>query len=282
MTNSKRPNIFTYNDYRGYLADWYKFRKSQEKGFSYRSFAKEAGFASPNFLKLIVDGKRNLTRATLPKFIEVLRLGKKESEFFSQLIDFNQANGNDEKRHYFEKIASFTQYRAVRMLETDQFDYFSEWYHVVIRELVAMPGFREDPTWIARMLNFQITPTMAQKTIDLLLRLRLVERDAKKRLHRTNVTITSGAEVKSLALRKFHKEMLAKAQEALDMLAANERDITTLTIPIATSRLPLIKEKLDEIRKEILALAEEKHQPADRVYQLNLQLFPITKLGGKS
>ncbi|MGE0616139.1 MAG: TIGR02147 family protein, partial [Bacteriovoracia bacterium] len=44
-----KPNLFEYTDYRKYLEDYYNFKKATDPGFSYRSFAKAAGFTSSNF-----------------------------------------------------------------------------------------------------------------------------------------------------------------------------------------------------------------------------------------
>ncbi len=53
-------SIFTYTDYRAFLHDAYTHAKATNPAFSYRYFAKKAGFSSPNFLKLVIDGVYNL------------------------------------------------------------------------------------------------------------------------------------------------------------------------------------------------------------------------------
>ena len=48
-----RPSVYDYLDYRSYLADMFHYRKHKAGRFSYRYFSGKAGFASPNFLKLV-------------------------------------------------------------------------------------------------------------------------------------------------------------------------------------------------------------------------------------
>ena len=52
--------VFAYSNYREFLRDWFAQLQSSP-GFSFRSFSRIAGFNSPNFVKLVVDGKRNLS-----------------------------------------------------------------------------------------------------------------------------------------------------------------------------------------------------------------------------
>ena len=48
--------IAEYNDYRRYMRDYYQERK-RTSYFSWREFAKLAGFSSSGYLKLVCDGK---------------------------------------------------------------------------------------------------------------------------------------------------------------------------------------------------------------------------------
>ena len=52
-------NIFSYTNYRAFLRDLYLTKKSESSGFSHRVFVRMCGFASPNFLKLVIEGKRD-------------------------------------------------------------------------------------------------------------------------------------------------------------------------------------------------------------------------------
>lgn len=55
------PDIYEYLEYRIFLADAYQAGKENVSAFSYRYLARKAGFSSPNFIKLVMDGERNLS-----------------------------------------------------------------------------------------------------------------------------------------------------------------------------------------------------------------------------
>ena len=60
-----RP-ITEYSDYRKYMRDYYEERKKGSY-FSWREFAKLAGFTSSGYLKLVCDGKTRLSRGGAAK-----------------------------------------------------------------------------------------------------------------------------------------------------------------------------------------------------------------------
>ncbi len=51
-------SVYDYTSYRGFLADYYAFRKKRNPSFSYRGFAAKAGISSSGLYKEVVDGKR--------------------------------------------------------------------------------------------------------------------------------------------------------------------------------------------------------------------------------
>ena len=54
-----KPSPRDYDDYRAYLSELIQFLRTSKRGFSFRRFSKRAGYQSPNFLKLVIDGQRN-------------------------------------------------------------------------------------------------------------------------------------------------------------------------------------------------------------------------------
>ena len=69
------PEVFAYLDYRAYLRDYYTSRKAQGASFSFRSFSRKAKLRSPNYLKLVMDGARNLTAEMAARFAQACGLG---------------------------------------------------------------------------------------------------------------------------------------------------------------------------------------------------------------
>ena len=267
-------DVFSYFDYRSFLRDAYADLKQNQRGFSYRWFARRAGMTSPNFLKLVMDGKRNLTSESTEKFAGALGLNSQETSFFHELVGFTQAPTAHEKNRHFERIGAFRRHRAVRALERHQFEYLSNWWNPAIRELVACEGFIEDETWIAQKLVPPISPAQARQALDLLLALGFLERDASGALRQGEPLLSTGPEVRSLAVGNFHRQMMERAAASIEEVDREMRDISGLTVALSPESFQMFKQKIVELRAELLELSAAETRPT-RVVQINFQLFPL-------
>ena len=248
---------------------------------SFRSIGKKAGFKSPNFVKLVMDGKRNLTASSGEKLVQALGLDQKQSEFFLDLVRFNQATSGAEKQHAFRQLTRYSHFKKAHPLKKDQFFYLSQWYYVAIRELIASPNFNSNPEWVAKALYNKISPAEAKKAIEALLALGLIELDEEGRYQVTQSTLNTDDELMSIAALEFHKAMTAKAAESLETIPAEEREFSSVTLSLGEEKFHKIKRLTQQFREEVLSIAEEELEP-NRVFQMNLQIFPLSTESKKS
>lgn len=268
--------VFSYLDYREFLkARFARLKKTVR--ITHRSLAKKAGFSSPNFFKLVIEGQRNLSESSIEKIGKALDLEPGEIEFFAQLVRFNQAKRVEEKEAIYEQLKLLRRDLPLRRLEHSQYEYFGQWYAVAIRELIALKDFREDPEWIAAKLGNRVTATQARRALALLERLGLICRDPKGRLLPQQAPLSTGNEVASLAAYRFHRHMIDQAKRALSETPASHRDISSITLAVSKENCERIKQKIRQFRKEILAMSEEGTD-AEVLYQMNIQFFNLTEL----
>ena len=138
------PNIYNYLNYREYLEDFYNERKKGDSTFSYQVFADKAGFKSKSFIKLVINSRKNLSKASIPKINRVLKLKEKAFSYFCDLIAFNHAKKLSERNRYFQRLSGYNQRNRAKMVLAQQYDFYQKWYHNTIRELVAQVDFNED------------------------------------------------------------------------------------------------------------------------------------------
>ncbi len=276
----KSPVVFEYLDYRSFLRDMFLYRKEQIRHFSYRYFARKSGFKSPNFLKLVTDGIRNLTNESIGKIARGFDLKKQEREYFELLVFMNQAQTHEEKNHYYKKMMSLKGYREIRKLESAEYEYFSKWYYPVIREILMFGDRRHSPEQIADMLSPPVTVPEVKKAIDLLFKSGLIQKDEEGHWFQSDRNLSTGPEVKSLVIANYHREMLRIAAESIERYPAAERDISALVLSVTRDRMKDLKKKTAEFRKQLLEMASAEKDP-DQVVQVNIQVFPLTgKLQG--
>jgi uncharacterized protein (TIGR02147 family) len=270
------PAVYAYLDYRAYLRDYYAAKKAQSRAFSYRAFSKRAGVSSPNYLKLVVEGKRDVSPKMAERFASACGLDPESSRYFVILVGFNQAKSGAERADAYDKLMGFQSYRQAHKLEIAHAAYYSDWYMPAIRELAAARSFREDPQWIAEQLIPKITPLQAQQALETLIELGFLVRSPEGKLTQAHALLSTGPETRGLHIAAFHRAMSQRAIESIDLVPKPERDISSLTLCLGHSGLKILKERLQRVRRELLELSALETDP-EQVVQVNFQLFPLSR-----
>jgi uncharacterized protein (TIGR02147 family) len=275
--SSGRIDVFEYLDYRAYLRDVYTAKKAERRGFSFRAFSRRADLRSPNYLKLVMDGERNLTRAMAERFAKALGLDDEPAAYFVDLVAFNQARTVGERTATYQRLTGSARYRRAHRLDVVHAAYHATWYMPAIRELAARADFRDDPEWIAATLHPPITRGEAAKAIATLLELGLLVREPGGRVHLGDKPlVATGAETRSVHIASYHKTMMERAAAALDTLPSDLRDVSSLTVCVGAGGLARLKDRIQRFRRELTELALLEDDPA-QVVQINFQLFPLSR-----
>jgi uncharacterized protein (TIGR02147 family) len=276
---STRPSPRDYDDYRAYLSELIDFLRTSKRGFSFRRFSKRAGYQSPNFLKLVIDGQRNLSDDSIAKFAGAFELGPRETRDFSHLVRFNQARSDEEKNREFRQLLQHRRGVAAE-LQKAQFEIYSEWYVLVVRELATLPFFKESGQWIAKRLQPMISAREANRALKLLQQVGLLVRDASGTLRAATSKLKTGAEV-PLGVRNFHRAMLGHAADSLDSIDKSERHVSSLTQALTKAQYEQLTAKLDSFREELLDLLEAPTEQAEtddkEIYFVGFEVIPMTQ-----
>lgn len=268
-------DVFSYQDYREFLKDFYNQRRKQDRKFSIRFFARRAGLKSENYLKVVMDGSRNLTSNNLPKFVKGLGLNTTQAEFFEALVRLNQAKDLMERQTHLQKIVHLQKKKNVLTLNRDQLEFYSHWYNLIIFEMASQKNFNADPEHISRKLKGKITAKQAQESLTLMLEKGILKKDTDGKLVPVASQIASPADVPREQIKKLQEVFLQQALEALHLQKEGEREIRSLTICLTEQQLPAFKEKLKEFQRELNTTFSTGD--GGDVYQFNMQFFKITK-----
>ncbi len=273
------PSVFNYQDYRKFLADYYEEKKVSSSAFSYQNFSRKAGFTSKSFVFNVINGRKNLSRASVVKICGALSLSKTEASYFENLVYFNQAPNFTERNFYYEKLNAIAPVTGeagnMRKLRRDQYELYSNWYHTVIRSLIDLYPDIADYDRLAKMVRPPIKSIQARKSVELLHRLGLIEKRKNGTYKAGSKILSTGNEVESLAVTHFHLACMELAAKAIRELPGDLRNVSGLTLGISAKAYDKICGVIHSCQKEILDIAE-KDTGSDRVYQLNFHLFPVS------
>ncbi len=277
MRSAPSPlNLLSYSDYRVYLKDYYATRKTVDPNFSFRYLSARAGINSSAYFKYVMDGKRNLSQSTLLKTCQALGLKDADAEYFQSLVFFNQAKTLKEKNLYFDKLTRLRGDYEKRKVEEAQYAFYGEWHHSAVRELLECLRFKGDYQALAKRLLPSITSTQAEASVALLIRLGLAKKDSQGRWRQADPVLTTGGQVEAEVVIGFQKRMLELALEAYDLASPDERLMSSTTFGISEETFELFRKKIRDFKAELLELARMDKDP-ERVFQLNLNLFPLSR-----
>jgi len=269
------PNIFDFLDYREYLEAFYKNKKASNRAFSYQLFADTAGFKSKSFIKLVIDGKKNLSPESAKKINKVLRLGDKSFSYFIDLIAFSRCRTIQERNYHFEKLMQYNKRSIGRTVLIQQYGLYSKWYYGAIRELAVAIRFNDDFELLGKMLKPPISARKTREAVNTLLKLGLIHKK-EGRYIQADPVITTGDEVRSLAVANFHTRNLALAANAIDTVESCARDISCLVLGLSDSGFQQIKDEIRKFRKKLLSIAGNETS-INRVYHINFQAIPVSE-----
>ena len=279
MATRAKVDVFAYRDYRAFLRAFGERHRAEKGGFSPAEFIKRAGLRSPNYFKLVVDGERNLTPDLAHRFAEACGLRDDSVAYFCALVAFNQAKTARERDLHYETLQGFRRFRAAHRLDGAQSAYHAQWYIPAIYELAGCVDFDADPRAIAKRLLPAISPKQAKEALEVLSELGLLVPDASGRLRPAQSIVQTPEGPLGHHVVQYHRTMMQRAAEALDHVPRAEREVASLTIAVSEQRMVELKAELEAFRHR-LAERYQADARAERVVQVNFQLFPLSKKKG--
>lgn len=238
-------------------------RKMKNPSYSLRAFAKYLELA-PQVLSEIFRGKRHLPVKNSQRVIDKLALSPELANEFraslksqkSRLKDISKLslqseNILSEERHY-RIIAQWEYYAVITLLET------------------ARPYF--DIEHIAKKLDLAIDRT--RFVVDVLLNEELIIQDEEGQFVKNTKKLSTTKDIPSQALRDAHIDILKIASEKIETIPVEDRFYSASTIAIKKDKLLEAKELIREFRSKLAEFT--KGDGPDEVYQMNIQLFPLT------
>lgn len=275
------PNVFEYLDFRKFLSDFYNYKKKINPNYSYRLFARKAGFRNQGFFIDVVKGRKKLSNNAIKKMIKGLELSEENAKYFKYLVAYSQAKENEEKELILERIIELKSKTQFYQITKQYSEYYLKWYNPIVREIIAIEGFNGDYKSLCKKIFPKITVTQAKKSIKTLESLAIIEKDPDKGYKTNIMKLRPDVEELRELIKSLNKKWIEQSIMAIDMIKPEDRYISSLMVALPQKQIPEITKRFEEFKEYILTIANEKYDNKDiRIYQFNFQLFPRTGLMG--
>lgn len=265
--------ITEYQDYHLFIRDYYDDRKRCSY-FSWREFARLAGFSSPTYLRLVSEGKSNLSRVTMDRMVNAMGLAGYEVPYFKAMVNYGNAKNEESMAKYRKEMRTIALEYKVRVVDKEAVEYFDGWKNSVIRELAPMmPG--ATPGKMAKACCNEISAADVSASLEFLTKAGFLKKDSDGAFHQTEKNVTASKEGLVYAVHALQKKMAGLGAESIERFDAETRSVSGITLSVDRIAYERIAREIDDFRKRIIAIASDT-EDADQIYQMNLQFFPMT------
>jgi uncharacterized protein (TIGR02147 family) len=277
----KKPNIYMFLSGASYLNAVYLWKKKTEK-LSLDKLSEALNLKSKSHLHGVLNKNKTLSISLREQFSEYLGHNRTKAEYLRLIVGLDQCKKKDEEHQIFRALSKilYTQ-KGATCFAPDGYEYLSKWYYPALKELVQIL-----PNASHKELGEKIFPPLRRKQVQMglatLTRLGIAEGEEHTPLKINGKNIHTGEETASSAVYQYQKKVMSLGIDALIDIPKEERDISTITMNLNPERLPELKKMFENFRKQVVEFAGTEIKSNDEIYQLNLQLFPVSQVNKKN
>lgn len=270
------PNLYAYNDFRRYLADWLAARKTEDPRFTGAEVHRRLGLPNTrSFYPDIVAG-RTLTTTFVERFVILLDLDRDQARYFRALVRYNQAESPEERELAFEQVVAFNRTPRTFLSEC-QMAFYKDWRHGAIRALLDTGDYGDDPASIAKEIVPRLTPGQVKESIQLLAELALIAKNDAGFWKPTETSLTTPEGTRDDLFVSLQIQHLELAQKSLLAKDAPERMMATNVVSVSRTVATQIEQRLEKARSEIRSMVHKDTEPPTEVCLVHTSLIPLKK-----
>lgn len=261
--------LFNYIDI---LKAQLEIRSSKNASYSLRAFARDLELA-PSRLSEILNKKKGLSEKAAKDLANKIGLNEKEKEYFILSAKALHSRSTKEKTEASKELKEKLSPESVsRQLELVEFEQAHNWYHMAILELIELDECEHTVEWFAKKLRLK--KAIVKNALERLEKIRWIVCD--KGIYRaTFESSTTSYDIPSDAIKKYHEEILKKAEQSLYLDEVHQREFLNMTLAFSKDQMKEAKEAIRLFQKEFANKFYSQETQKDSVYQLSVQLFRL-------
>jgi uncharacterized protein (TIGR02147 family) len=264
-------SIYQYDNYRDFLRDYYTEMKETSKGFSFSQFSHLSGLGSANYIKFIIEGKRNLTVETIHGTSVALRLIGKEIEYYEALVLANQATPGSVQGYYLTRLKRLRGEVSDRIGRSKSPTILKRTENLVLLMALSGRSLHADPIDLCQMTGLRENEIKA--SILQMIEERLVRVRGEKYELVQDHWVFNDPKSRNEVIRKYLERQLELSRIAF-------RDQYTTGAKFFAHTFTVKKENFARVTEEIQSLLDKLTRDSDEsadsdVAQLNIQFFPF-------
>jgi uncharacterized protein (TIGR02147 family) len=273
----EKPRAWNFVSTREFVAAFDTWARCHHRGYSRRAFARWAGVASPNFLTLIISGKRPLSRIWLGPFVKAAKLDALEREYLSLLVDLESSSSAQVREGLVEAMDKLLNEASVTSLAGDRLALLRNPVAWTLLHMLGLEGQDGQPKWFKSRLRKKLSVPELRQSLDLLERLGLLETLPDGSLRAREARLLSPDQLEKAQNYEFHRFVLSEASEILETLDPRERAFGSLTVVVARDKETEFRAEVARFGQQLLKKYGMEGKVDGDLFRMNLQLYPLTQ-----
>ncbi len=265
--------VQNFLDYRDYLKEVFKSRTQSEPGFNYARWASEIGFKSRDHVRLIIFGKRNLTREMVEVMNTSLRHDKKDAEYFRVLVEQNQAKSPQMQDMLMQKLMK--SHSQGRLPVRDIYGFLSSYLSTRIFVYLDLKDMDRSLVGTARALGAPVAKV--HEILENLESLGYIKQDSNTQeytLIQNSLSIPD--EIGNVALQSYHRKSLEEAIGKL-ALSPQQRHFRATSLVLSECDYRQLCEMIKDFVSHAGDAFDTQSGAEKKIYQLNVNLAPVSE-----
>ena len=285
------PVVTDFMNYREFLQKYFDYKQTLTRNslrpYSWSDFSAAADLKSPNYLRMVIEGQRNLSIKMAERFGFAMQLSRRQVDEFRTLVQYNQATDPAERNHFLKELNQIRLQNKLKSgdIRKEDWQKWPDWVGWVLYAMIDQKGVQANPVWIRKLMREKVSLEELRKSIKTLLDLGLIEVNVKTGLWEKAKSFIEGAdEIPVDIVRKLQSQLMELGLESLYRDPAEEREFGSLTLALTRHEFEELRFQLRKIRKQVHKDQSIRRMSTkgDRVYQLNIQLFPVTEFSAET
>ena len=286
LSPKEKPKLSSYMDYRGYLRDFYLWKRSGTmsdlRPYSFAVFAAAADIRSPNYLKLVMEGTRNLSEGMAEKFARALGLNRGETDEFKALVAYSQASQPVERNTFLNRLNELRVQRKIDRGEMSSASWSAipNWMGWVILQALDLCGGVATSLQIETWLSSRASRDGIRKTVQHLIQCGFVVFETETdQVRLSSRNLEKLGEMPSDLVRKIQSELILIGNETLFQDDPEDREVGSVTLSLNKEEFEQLKFELRHFRKKLQRQFASR-SPGGDIFQVNFQMFGWTRKSG--
>lgn len=272
------PFIYRYRDPVHYLADYLAWSKNLDETFTVRKWAHQMGVNDVDSLVSILKKKKKIKSRHFQFLKKGIRLDDSEFIYFQLLIQLENAETEEDRKMYEVLLTEHSGPHQKQVIRNEDPEIFSSWINMAILSLCNIQRTKVTRDSLSRIFIPDLSASELIDSVELLKKHELIVETELGQLQSTGKSVTGWTNQKNMGAREYYKQVSELAKNAVQ-LDINSREFQCFSLELDRAKVPQMKELIRNFRKTLSSMADDQ---ANEVYQINLQLFPVTQLENNS